>query len=59
MIWRRELGFQDESTRDGAQAHARRARSDFEIRYADYHDIGGVMFAYKVDADFPLAQTTQ
>ena len=30
---------------------------DFEIRYADYHDIGGVMFAYKVDADFPAAQT--
>ena len=30
---------------------------NFEIRYADYHDIGGVMFAYKVDADFPAAQT--
>ena len=34
-----------------------RGRISFEIRYADYHDIGGVMFAYKVDADFPAAQT--
>ena len=53
---RRELGFQDaqlalvrKRTADGAVA--------FEIRYADYHDIGGLMFAYKVDADFPLVAT--
>jgi hypothetical protein len=53
---RRELGFQDahlamvrKRTADGAVA--------FEIRYADYHDIGGVMFAYKVEADFPLVAT--
>jgi len=53
---RRELGFKDahlamvrKRTADGAVA--------FEIRYADYHDIGGVMFAYKVDADFPLVAT--
>jgi hypothetical protein len=30
---------------------------NFEIRYADYRDIGGVMFAHKVDADFPAAAT--
>jgi outer membrane lipoprotein-sorting protein len=53
---RRELGFQD-----GQLAMVRkRAASgavDFEIRYTDYHDIGGVMFAYQVDADFPAAAT--
>ena len=52
----REIGFQDGKlalvrmrTATGAVA--------FEIRYADYHDIGGVMFAYKVDADFPQMAT--
>jgi outer membrane lipoprotein-sorting protein len=53
---RRELGFQDEQlvmVRKRTPAGA----VNFEIRYADYHDIGGVMFAYKVDADFPLAET--
>jgi hypothetical protein len=53
---RRELGFQDNQlvmVRKRTTAGA----IDFEIRYADYHDIGGVMFAYKVDADFPSAQT--
>ncbi len=52
----RELGFQD------GQLVLVRKRTpagaiDFEISYSDYHDIGGVMFAYKVDADFPAAQT--
>ena len=36
-------------TADGAVA--------FEIRYSEYHDIGGLIFAYKVDADFPLVAT--
>ncbi len=53
---RRELGFQD-----GQLAMVRKRMPsgvvDFEIRYSDYHDIGGVMFAYKVDADFPAADT--
>jgi outer membrane lipoprotein-sorting protein len=53
---RRELGFQD-----GQLAMVRKRTPDgsvnFEIRYADYRDIGGVMFAYKVDADFPAAAT--
>jgi len=53
---RRELGFQD-----GQLAMVRKRTPDgavnFEIRYADYRDIGGVMFAYKVNADFPVAAT--
>jgi hypothetical protein len=53
---RRELGFQD-----GQLAMVRKRTPagavDFEIRYRDYRDIGGVMFAYKVDADFPAAET--
>jgi hypothetical protein len=53
---RRELGFQD-----GQLAMVRKRAPDgsvdFEIRYADYRDIGGVMFAHKVDADFPAAAT--
>jgi hypothetical protein len=30
-------------------------RVDYEVRYSDYHDIGGVMFPYVVDATFPAA----
>ncbi len=53
---RRELGFQN-----GQLVMVRKRTPagavNFEIRYADYRDIGGVMFAYKVDADFPVAET--
>jgi outer membrane lipoprotein-sorting protein len=28
---------------------------DYEVRYSDYRDIGGVMFPYVVDATFPAA----
>jgi len=53
---RRELGFQN-----GQLAMVRKRTPDgaasFEIRYADYQDIGGVMFPYKIDADFPVAAT--
>jgi outer membrane lipoprotein-sorting protein len=52
----RQLGFADkqlamvrETTPDG--------RVSYEVRYSDYHDIGGVMFAYVVDADFPTTQS--
>jgi outer membrane lipoprotein-sorting protein len=52
----RQLGFADkqlamvrETTPDG--------RISYEVRYRDYHDIGGVMFPYVVDADFPVAQS--
>ena len=30
-------------------------RVSYEVRYSDYHDIGGVMFPYVVDATFPAA----
>jgi outer membrane lipoprotein-sorting protein len=53
---RRELGFQN-----GQLAMVRKRTPggtvNFEIRYADYHDIGGVMFPYKVAADFVAAET--
>jgi len=53
---RRELGFAS-----GQLAMVRERASggaiNYEIRYSDYHDIGGVMFAYHVNADFPAAQT--
>ncbi len=52
----RELGF-----RDGQLAMVRETAVggtvNFEIRYTDYHDIGGVMFAYQIDANFPGAAT--
>ena len=51
-----EVGFQQTQL---AMLRKRTASGaiNFEIHYADYHDIGGVMFAYKVDADFPAAAT--
>jgi len=30
-------------------------RINYEVRYSDYHDIGGVMFPYAVEASFPEA----
>ena len=52
----RELGFENGQlvmVRERAAGGA----VNYEIRYADYHDIGGVMFPYQVDADFPSVQT--
>ena len=52
----RQLGFAD-----GKLAMVRETAPDgrvsYEVRYSDYHDIGGVMFAYVVDAEFPTAQS--
>lgn len=52
----RELGFED-----GNLALVRRRDAaghiDYEVRYRDYHDIGGVMFPYVVEADFPPAHS--
>jgi outer membrane lipoprotein-sorting protein len=49
-----QLGFSD-----GNLAMVRETGSDgrinYEVRYSDYHDIGGVMFPYAVDATFPAA----
>jgi outer membrane lipoprotein-sorting protein len=50
----RELGFTDGNLamarETGAGGHV-----NYEVRYSDYHDIGGVMFPYAVDATFPAA----
>jgi hypothetical protein len=52
----RELGFEG-----GNLAMVRRRDAaghiDYEVRYRDYHDIGGVMFPYEVEADFPPAHS--
>lgn len=32
-------------------------RIRYDVRYSDYRDIGGFMFAHQLDADFPLAGT--
>jgi hypothetical protein len=53
---RRELGFQRGNLVMVRETGAGGALS-YEVRYADYRDIGGVMFAYQVDADFPAAGT--
>lgn len=50
----RELGFSA-----GLLAMVRETlgggRVNYEVRYSDYHDIGGVMFPYVIDAAFPMA----
>lgn len=50
----RELGFVD-----GRLAMVRERSADgrviYDIRYSEYRDIGGLMFPYLVDAEFPLA----
>ncbi len=50
----RELGFSG-----GNLAMVRETAADgrvnYEVRYSDYHDIGGVMFPYVVDAAFPAS----
>jgi hypothetical protein len=53
MVGMRELGFED-----GRLAMVRQRQPDgrvvYDVRYSEYRDIGGLMFAYLVDADFPL-----
>jgi hypothetical protein len=53
---RRELGFEDEQLvmvrmRDGD------GTVDYEVRYGEYQDLGGLMFPYAVDATFPRAHS--
>jgi hypothetical protein len=31
---------------------------DYEVRYGDYRDIGGIDFPYEVDADFQSTEAT-
>jgi len=55
----RTLGTHQLGFTDGNLAMARETGADgrvnYEVRYSDYHDIGGVMFPYVVDATFPQA----
>lgn len=32
-------------------------RTRYQVRYRDYRDIGGLLFAHQLEADFPLADT--
>ena len=52
----RELGFQDDQL---ALVRKRDADGtvDYEVRYGEYQDLGGVMFPYAVDATFPKAHS--
>jgi len=52
----RELGFQDDQL---ALVRMRDADGtvDYEVRYGEYQDLGGVMFPYAVDATFPKAHS--
>jgi hypothetical protein len=50
----RELGF-SAGNLAMVRETAGNGRVDYEVRYRDYHDIGGVMFPYVVDAAFPAA----
>jgi outer membrane lipoprotein-sorting protein len=52
----RELGFENNQLVMVREREAGGA-VNYEIRYADYHDIGGVMFPYQVDAEFPAVET--
>jgi hypothetical protein len=53
---RRELGFQDDQL---ALARMRDADGtvDYEVRYGQYQDLGGLTFPYTVEATFPKAHS--
>jgi len=53
---RRELGFQDDQL---VLVRMRDADGtvDYEVRYGEYQDLGGLMFPYAVDATFPKAHS--
>lgn len=61
-----ELGFsQDQLAQDqlvqGQLVMVRQrlagGRVSYEVHYSDFQDIGGIMMAYQIEADFPLAQS--
>jgi hypothetical protein len=54
---RREIGFRDGKLALVSAAGAG-AEPNYRVRYNDYRDIGGMMFAYQVDAEFPAQGTT-
>jgi outer membrane lipoprotein-sorting protein len=49
-----QLGFSDGNLAMVRETGAD-SRVNYEVRYSDYHDIGGVMFPYVVAATFPAA----
>jgi len=53
---RRELGFREDQL---AMVRERNAAGaiEYEVRYSEYQDLGGLMFPYVVDATFPVAQS--
>jgi outer membrane lipoprotein-sorting protein len=51
---KRELGFAGGNLAMVREA-ASGGRVEYEVRYGEYHDIGGLMFPYTVDATFPGA----
>jgi len=51
-----ELGFEAGELRM-VRGRASQGAIAYEVRYASYHDIGGVMFPYEVEAEFPGAQS--
>lgn len=55
-------GHREVTFAGGELASVRERGSDgrlrYEVRYADYHDIGALMFPYSIDADFPAAGST-
>jgi len=56
-----ELGFsQDQLVQDQLVMVRQRlagGRVSYEVHYSDFQDIGGIMMAYQIEADFPLAQS--
>ena len=53
---RRELGFQDDQL---VLVRMRNADGtvEYEVRYGEYQDLGGLMFPYAVEATFPTAHS--
>lgn len=53
---RRELGFQNDQL---AMVRMREATGavEYEVRYSEYQDLGGLMFPYTIEANFPVAQS--
>ena len=50
-----ELGF--ESAQLALVRERLKGAIDYEVRYSDYRDIGGVQFAHRIEADFPASHT--
>lgn len=53
---RHELGFQNDQL---VMVRMREATGavEYEVRYSEYQDLGGLMFPYLIEANFPVAQS--